>query len=262
MGWLPIVTILELIFSKLVRAFYSRVTYGLGGPIISTVRGVEIQLDPKSICRIFDITPVGFRTWGQGQVHPGVEEKTEIREMEISSLGTRMEELAVVSDTRFYSMEDCMDQYQTGFTYQFEYLQQRFERFRGQKAEPVEALANRLNRLGNRSIGWGIGRPRLKENRLYAKKKKCEFTQTEIKFLRHLVFKKQIQMDGSKMAAIHDWPSPTKGCRWGEDYWKIGGLAASINSPCVRRGRLGECTIRLGYAPFLTTIAFRRVGSA
>ncbi|KAL6349634.1 hypothetical protein AAG906_035795 [Vitis piasezkii] len=35
---------------------------------------------------------------------------------QISSLGTRMEELAVVSDTRFYSMEDRIDQYQTGFT--------------------------------------------------------------------------------------------------------------------------------------------------
>ena len=38
-----------------------------------------------------------------------------------------MEELAIVSDTRFYSMEDHMDHYQTGFTSQFEYLQQRFE---------------------------------------------------------------------------------------------------------------------------------------
>ena len=46
----------------------------------------------------------------------------------ISLLGTRMEELAVVSDTRFYSMEDCIDQYQTGFTSQFEHFQQRFER--------------------------------------------------------------------------------------------------------------------------------------
>ncbi|KAL6345719.1 hypothetical protein AAG906_017461 [Vitis piasezkii] len=45
----------------------------------------------------------------------------------ISSLDTRMEELAVVSDTRFYSVEDRMDQYQTDFTSQFEYLQQRFE---------------------------------------------------------------------------------------------------------------------------------------
>ena len=34
----------------------------------------------------------------------------------ISSLGTRMEELVVVSDTHFYSMEDRMDQYQVGFT--------------------------------------------------------------------------------------------------------------------------------------------------
>ena len=35
---------------------------------------------------------------------------------QISSLNTRMEELAVVSDTQFYSMEDRMDQYQTDFT--------------------------------------------------------------------------------------------------------------------------------------------------
>ncbi|KAL6338389.1 hypothetical protein AAG906_020473 [Vitis piasezkii] len=42
-------------------------------------------------------------------------------------IGARMEELAVVSDTRFYSMEDRMDHYQTGFTYQFEGLQQRFQ---------------------------------------------------------------------------------------------------------------------------------------
>ena len=38
-----------------------------------------------------------------------------------------MEELAVVDDTRFYSMEDLMDSYQTGFTSQFEHLQQIFE---------------------------------------------------------------------------------------------------------------------------------------
>ncbi|RVW69440.1 hypothetical protein CK203_062792 [Vitis vinifera] len=44
MGCLPVVTIFEPIFPTLVRAFYSRVTYGLEGPIISTVRGVEIRL--------------------------------------------------------------------------------------------------------------------------------------------------------------------------------------------------------------------------
>ncbi|RVW57549.1 hypothetical protein CK203_093077 [Vitis vinifera] len=60
MGWLPVVTISEPIFPTLVYAFYSRATYELGGPIISTVRGVEIQLDPKSICRILDIALVGL----------------------------------------------------------------------------------------------------------------------------------------------------------------------------------------------------------
>ena len=47
-----------------------------------------------------------------------------------------------------------------------------------------------------------------------------------------------------------------------EDCWQIGRLAISINSPCVHHGRLGECTIRVRYAPFLTAIAFRKVGSA
>ena len=47
---------------------------------------------------------------------------------QISSLGTHMAELAVVNDTRFYFMEDRMNQYQSGFTSQFEYLQQRIDR--------------------------------------------------------------------------------------------------------------------------------------
>ena len=63
MGWLPLVTISEPIFPTLVRAFYSRVTYGHGGPITSTVRGVQIHLDPESICRILDIPPGGLRVY-------------------------------------------------------------------------------------------------------------------------------------------------------------------------------------------------------
>ena len=35
----------------------------MGSPIASTVRGVEIRLDPESICRIFDIAPVGLRVY-------------------------------------------------------------------------------------------------------------------------------------------------------------------------------------------------------
>ena len=58
MGWLLVVTIFEPIFPTLVRAFYSGVTYGLGGLITFTVRGVEIRLSSKSICRIFDIPSV------------------------------------------------------------------------------------------------------------------------------------------------------------------------------------------------------------
>ena len=35
----------------------------MGSPITSTIRGVEIRLDPESICRIFDIAPVGLRVY-------------------------------------------------------------------------------------------------------------------------------------------------------------------------------------------------------
>ena len=63
MGWLPMVIVSELIFPTLVRAFYSRVTYGMDGPIISTIRGVEIRLDPENICCIFDIATVGLRVY-------------------------------------------------------------------------------------------------------------------------------------------------------------------------------------------------------
>ena len=63
MGWLPVVTISELIFPTLVRAFYSQATYGLGGPVLSTVRGVEIRLSPESIYRILDIPSIGLRVY-------------------------------------------------------------------------------------------------------------------------------------------------------------------------------------------------------
>ena len=63
MGWLPVMTISEPIFLILVRAFYSLVTYGLGGPVLSIVEGVEIRLSPESICRILDIPSVGLRVY-------------------------------------------------------------------------------------------------------------------------------------------------------------------------------------------------------
>ncbi|RVW80165.1 Retrovirus-related Pol polyprotein from transposon RE1 [Vitis vinifera] len=71
MGWLPIVTIFELIFLTLVHAFYSRVTYGLGGPITSTVKGIEIKLSSENIYRIFDIPSVGIWVY-ESKVWPTV----------------------------------------------------------------------------------------------------------------------------------------------------------------------------------------------
>ena len=51
---------------------------------------------------------------------------------------------------------------------------------------------------------------RLRQNQLYVKKEKCEFAQTEIKFLGHLISKSEIRMDGAKVASIRDWRAPTK----------------------------------------------------
>ncbi|RVW72653.1 hypothetical protein CK203_056574 [Vitis vinifera] len=46
-----------------------KATYGIGGPIISIVRGVEIRLDSESICCIFDITSIGLKVRpGNGKI--------------------------------------------------------------------------------------------------------------------------------------------------------------------------------------------------
>ena len=65
------ITIFEPDFSTLVQAFYSRVTYDMGNLIISTVRGVEIRFDLESICRIFDIAPIGLRVY-ESKIWPTV----------------------------------------------------------------------------------------------------------------------------------------------------------------------------------------------
>ena len=76
-------TIFELIFPTLVRAFYLRATYGLYGPIISTIRGLEIQLDLESICRIFNIAPIGLRVYESKiwPIMPGFELREAIQRM-------------------------------------------------------------------------------------------------------------------------------------------------------------------------------------
>ena len=78
MGWLLVVTVSELIFPTFVRAFYSRATYGKRSPIISTIRAVEICLDPKSICHIFDIALIRLRVY-ESKIWPTVP-RFELRE--------------------------------------------------------------------------------------------------------------------------------------------------------------------------------------
>ena len=46
----------------------------------------------------------------------------------------------------------------------------------------------------------------MRENQIYAKKKKCFFMQTEIPYLGHLVSEKGIRMDPEKIETIKEWP--------------------------------------------------------
>ena len=69
---------------------------------------------------------------------------------QISSLGNRMEELVVASDTQFYSMEDRMDQYQAGFTSQFEHLQQRFEHIEDRMDQHQAGFTSQFEHLQQR----------------------------------------------------------------------------------------------------------------
>ena len=49
----------------------------------------------------------------------------------------------------------------------------------------------------------------LKEKKLYAKLSKCEFWKDEVKFLGHVVSKKGIAVDPTKVEAVMDWKQPT-----------------------------------------------------
>nr|CAN69069.1 hypothetical protein VITISV_007586 [Vitis vinifera] len=172
MGWLPVVTISKPIFPTLVRAFYYLATYGLGGPVLSTVRGVEIRLSPESIYCIFNIPSVGLRVYEAKAwpTVPGFEPgeavqrlygfadsqgmgKPSAHSLTISSIGTRIEELALVHDSRFYSMEEHLDQYQIGVTSRFDHFQQRFERIKermDQQQATFDHLEQYMDRIESR----------------------------------------------------------------------------------------------------------------
>ena len=50
---------------------------------------------------------------------------------------------------------------------------------------------------------------RLKEHRLYAKFKKCEFWVKQVTFLGHVISKDGVSVDPSKVEAVSNWPRPT-----------------------------------------------------
>ncbi|KAL6328444.1 hypothetical protein AAG906_038319 [Vitis piasezkii] len=61
-----------------------------------------------------------------------------------------MEELALVHDSRFYSMEEHLDQYQTGVTSRFDHFQQQFERIEermDQQHATFNHLEQRIDRI-------------------------------------------------------------------------------------------------------------------
>ena len=55
----------------MVRAFYVKVRYHVGGPISYTLRGVEIKLDANSSFRILGVPTVGLRIY-ESKVWPTI----------------------------------------------------------------------------------------------------------------------------------------------------------------------------------------------
>ena len=60
MGWLPIVSVKEFVYPKVVKCFYSNMTFEDEGPITTTINGVQIVFDVAELCRILEIPNEGF----------------------------------------------------------------------------------------------------------------------------------------------------------------------------------------------------------
>ncbi|XP_075079828.1 putative mitochondrial protein AtMg00860 [Nicotiana tabacum] len=48
------------------------------------------------------------------------------------------------------------------------------------------------------------------ENKLYIKRDKCEFAQSKVHFLGHVISNDELRMDEAKVHAIQEWEAPTK----------------------------------------------------
>jgi hypothetical protein len=48
----------------------------------------------------------------------------------------------------------------------------------------------------------------LRENKLYGKLSKCEFSKERVEFLGHVVSSKGVETEAKKVQMIRDWPKP------------------------------------------------------
>ncbi|XP_074303621.1 putative mitochondrial protein AtMg00860 [Silene latifolia] len=49
---------------------------------------------------------------------------------------------------------------------------------------------------------------KLRDNHLFVKKEKCDFAQPEVKFLGHIVGKRELRIDPKNITAIKEWDTP------------------------------------------------------
>ena len=59
MGWLPIVSVKEFLYPKVVKCFYSNMTFEDEGPITTTINGVQIIFNVVELCQILEIPNEG-----------------------------------------------------------------------------------------------------------------------------------------------------------------------------------------------------------
>ena len=68
MGWTPIVSLVEPLYTHLVRCFYFKAYFTHGAFIDCTLRGKDIRLTPHKICEILGVSSEGLlvddmKTW-------------------------------------------------------------------------------------------------------------------------------------------------------------------------------------------------------
>jgi hypothetical protein len=66
----------------------------------------------------------------------------------------------------------------------------------------------------------------LRDNKFYAKLKKCEFWLSEVGFLGHVINEKGISVDPSKVFDVVDWE--TVQCQGGEKFLRRGKLLSKV----------------------------------